>query len=888
METVSELGNKKIQAISSFLSPYFYKLEDLFNPNYLSMVGFVSNISRFLDDNDYEFRIFKYQKLISPSESVDIYRKTNFLPVQVNLTWDNQSQYYNIYQVDYDNNYKLIGTETQSKTVSYVIPSVKQQSFNKGLKTYPINGTGYYNIVASGALPRTNEASVNVSDVFNGAKIGNEDGGQLQVNVIENVNSAQGFNTVSNVTYSPLINFNNPEAKIADFNINSNYNGYYFISDGKNATITNAFNDLEFYVANTGALQCVLTDTDSTTTNIPANNVAIVANYPTKSVSALSSLPTSQANLLSGEILYLTAGANINTADFSSSTLISFSATIVNDSSSSIQIDYGTTSISIPANETRKLNFNNGWNGSTYSPTISASISYSNVQAQTSFISSKDSLVNLNYELLELQTKDYTNLPVYNFSNDKLSVNGDIDLDGDSFYFVNWSGQTSPLTPPTATKKKYFDSIKIFIKGAETESESIFVLKDDTDINISNFRPTSTVGQDKVYFFIKDDSVSRALNLKIVNGSEQTVLPRGSQDFKLTVKKTTDGITYSILYPSNDFSTVITDTREQMIVIKTNGVEIDIGYIESALKSNAFVYFVNKSNSDVIFKKNLTQNVFSLGTGEVAKAVLQKGSGRALISKVANPLSHLGFSITPATHLVDPSNINILNLKFCGTKIAVPSVSSFAGKNTFLLCKNRFLQNQIDQVTVAGSNLIENDLVGANSRVLRLFKKEASDKVPTIDIVEADKTNLTSFFREPTSSSNGYTDNDLVNHEFNVFYIKDQDLANFTISDLYARKGRYSGKILASTDRQLKLFSFDEIYPNRTLSGRSFDFDFDAGDTPDGLLSINASQGDSIILNSDLEDKGLKKLSELNDSHLCVNFAYSSILVQAEAVTFCY
>jgi hypothetical protein len=102
---------------------------------------------------------------------------------------------------------------------------------------------------------------------------------------------------------------------------------------------------------------------------------------------------------------------------------------------------------------------------------------------------------------------------------------------------------------------------------------------------------------------------------------------------------------------------------------------------------------------------------------------------------------------------------------------------------------------------------------------------------------------------------------------------------------LYARKGRYSGKILASTDRQLKLFSFDEIYPNRTLSGRSFDFDFDAGDTPDGLLSINASQGDSIILNSDLEDNGLKKLSELKDSHLCVNFAYSSILVQAEVVT---
>ena len=71
-------------------------------------------------------------------------------------------------------------------------------------------------------------------------------------------------------------------------------------------------------------------------------------------------------------------------------------------------------------------------------------------------------------------------------------------------------------------------------------------------------------------------------------------------------------------------------------------------------------------------------------------------------------------------------------------------------------------------------------------------------------------------------------------------------MATFTIADFYARENkRYSGKILTSPKRQLKqlkFFSFDEIYPTRTLSGTSFDFDFDAGDTPDGSLSINSSE----------------------------------------------
>jgi hypothetical protein len=44
-------------------------------------------------------------------------------------------------------------------------------------------------------------------------------------------------------------------------------------------------------------------------------------------------------------------------------------------------------------------------------------------------------------------------------------------------------------------------------------------------------------------------------------------------------------------------------------------------------------------------------------------------------------------------------------------------------------------------------------------------------------------------------------------------------------------------------------------------------------------------KADSIVINSISEDNGLKELSELKASHLCANFAYSSILVQTGAVT---
>jgi hypothetical protein len=888
MESSSSLGNNKIQAISSFLNPYFYKLSDLSTPNYLSMVGFVSNISRYLDDNNYEFRIFKYQKLISPSDSVNVLRKTNFLPVKVDWTWDGLAEYFNIYQVDANNNYKLLGTETQSKTTSYVIPSVKQASFDEGVTNFPVNGDGYYNIIASGALPLTAESQVNASVVFNGAKIGNDGSdGQLKVNVIQNVNSTQGFNPVSNVVYTPLINFNNPESKTSDFEINSNYSGYYFISNSKNATVTSSFKDMEFYVANVGASQCSLID--SVTTTIPANNVAEVKIYPTVTTTSISSLPSSQADVSNGEFLYLKNNASINASDFSSGSLISFYATIINDSASTITVSYGTTSVNIEAKKTKKLNFSNGWtSGSSYSPTITENIVYQNVEAQTSYISSKDSLVNLNYELLELQSKDYSELPVYNFSNDKLSVNGDIDLDGDSFYLVNWNGLSSPFSTPTATKKKFFDSIKIFIKGTESENDSIFVLKDDTEIDITNFRPNSLVGQDKIYFFLKDDAVGRALNLKIINDSEEVLLPRGSEDFKLTVKKTTSGgIEYAILYPSNDFSTVITDTREQLIVIKTDGTEIDVGYIESALKSNAFVYFVNRSSTDVLFRKNFIEQVFTLGTNKIARVVLQKGSGRAIISEITDSLNHFAFSINPSTHLADPSSINILNLKFCGTEISMPSVSSFVNENTFLIFKNRFSENKIDEVKVSqkSSSLLDKDLIQQNCRILSVVKENASDKVPTINRLEVDNINSSLIFKEPKTSSNSFYDNDSVLHDFNVFYIKDSGLSNFTISDFYARKNRYSGKIFTSTNRQITFSSFDEIYPQKTLAGRSFDFDFDLGDTPDGALSTNAAEKDFRIFNSDSEDNGLKTLSDLKASHLCVNFSYNYITLTTGSAT---
>lgn len=883
-----ELTNEIIGSVSSFLSPYSYKLKDTSTPNYLSLIAFRTNLSRFLNDSDYEFRVFKYEKLHSPFETVDIIRKVNFLPIQVNWNWDNKSKYFNIYQVDSGNNYRLLNTETVNNNTSFVIPNVKQQYFDLGLANFPVNGSGYYNIIVSGALPTTQEASVNASTLFNNNAIGN-DGSDfpMTVNTIQNTNYQSGYNLLAGTTYSPLIQFDNKESKQSNFTINSNYSGYYFITDSKSASITSAFDGLEFYVANTGSTSCSLSDSvNGGSTSISSNYVGVVANYPSKTTSAISSLPSLTAEVENGGFLYLTANASINPGDFSLGVLKTFTATIINNSSSSITISYSSASISIAANQTKKIDFSNGWNSS-YNPTVVENTNYSNVECQVSYISSDEDLVNFNHSLLELKPKSYSNLGIYNFSKDPLSINGDVDLDPDSFNLVSWDGSAAA---PTVNKKNYFDSIKIFLKGTESEPNNIFVLKDDTEIIISHFGADNSNQQPVEYFFLKDDSINRSLNLKIKNGANEYFLPRGSEDFKLTVTKDSKGIiSEKILFPSSDFSTVITDDKEQLIVVKTPSSKIDVGYIESALKSTSFVYFINKSTTPLEFSRNLTQTVFSLAHNKIARVVLEKGSGRASIVEISEAYNHLFFNIDPSIYLTGASGINLLNLKFCSAELEIPAASNFADSGTFLINKNRFAPNLIENTAVKQEqDLLENKLIKGNSKILKLYRKNSSDTTPTLARLEVDQINLNSVFGEKTSSAFGYYDSDSTFHEFDVFYIRDTGLKNLTVSDFYNREGAYSGKIICSTSRNLQLLSFDENKETPVFDkGDSFNFKFDQGTSPDGSIIFNKIDGDVQIFNEQNQNNALKTLTELKAGHLCANFSYDRVRLTTEAVDLC-
>ena len=82
LKSKSEDGDFTKKTISSqyaVISPYYFSEEDLVTPNFLSMVAFKTNLPLFLDDNNYEFRILKREKLSVFSDSADVIKKTNFL-----------------------------------------------------------------------------------------------------------------------------------------------------------------------------------------------------------------------------------------------------------------------------------------------------------------------------------------------------------------------------------------------------------------------------------------------------------------------------------------------------------------------------------------------------------------------------------------------------------------------------------------------------------------------------------------------------------------------------------------------------------------------------------------------------------------------------------------
>ena len=63
MSKEGDLTKKTISSEYAIISPYYFSEEDLETPNFLSMVAFKTNLPLFLDDNNYEFRILKRQKL---------------------------------------------------------------------------------------------------------------------------------------------------------------------------------------------------------------------------------------------------------------------------------------------------------------------------------------------------------------------------------------------------------------------------------------------------------------------------------------------------------------------------------------------------------------------------------------------------------------------------------------------------------------------------------------------------------------------------------------------------------------------------------------------------------------------------------------------------------
>lgn len=859
MDNISSLSNNNIAAVFNYINPFFYKSKDLETPNYLSMVSFSNNLPWFLDDSEYQFRIFKYQKLQSPSSSVDIIRKVNFLPVEVNWNVDSRCNYFNVFQVDSGNNYKLINTETVNTNKSYVVPSIKQQYFDLGLASYPINGSGYYNIVVSGSLPSIKDLSIDVSGLFNNIKIGNDDsnGQQSKISIVDNTNNSSGFVGLQNVTYSPLIDFNNPESKQESFTISNNYSGYYFITNGKDVNLSSVFQDFECYVANTGS-SC--TFYGSSNISMPTNRIVNVAKYPTITTSTLSSLSEGATILQNSEFLYIKENVTIDNSS-------SFQATVINDSSSANTITYGAGSVSIPANTTSYINFTNP-------NTISISKNYENIEYSSSTAKSNKEFINFDRKEILLNNQDYSSLGIFNFSKESLSINNNATLDADSFYLVDWNGKSSPSSTPTLTKKDYSDSIKVFLDGTENSDDSTILLTDDTDIYISNFSSDQTVS--KTYFFLKNEIVSRALNIKIINGSEEFVLPRGAQDFQLILSKGKSEVTYKILYPSSDFATVIGDAPEQLLLVKNNGTVIDVGYVEASLKSNSFVYILNKSSTDVLFKRNFVENIFSLGPNKIARVILQKGSNKAFITEAFGAYDHLNFKIDPAIHLTGVSGVNLLNLRFCDTKISLPQVSSFAGEDAFLLFKNKFLPNKIDEISVKQKDpLLEDGKLVNNSKIIKLYRDSISDTNPTIQRLEVDSLNIHDVFGEKLSSDDPYSDSDF-DYDFDLFYIKDTGLANITVEDFYNRKKLYQGKIISSTNRFLNINSFDEISKNRS-KGSFFDFKFDVGTCPDGSFYSKTTTDDVILFNQQNQEVAAKSIDQIKTNHLCVNFSYSSI-----------
>jgi len=887
--TIEDSGPFTKDAISAQggpVSPFYFSASDLAIPSYLSMVGFRTNLPLFLDDNDYEFRVAKYEKLAISTLNVDVIKKTNFFPIKVEWTQDPDCLFYNIYQKDSGNNLTLIKTENDpTKAFSYAIPDIKQTYIDQGVTYFTgVGQSGYYDLIVSGIVPAVTFSQNSISNEY-GFEIGDSNS-QLSVNKIdENTNYLP--KQISSPTYSFILNFNNPETRISNFTIDQNYNGYYFISSGASLiSLQNLNSSFEAYVANVNSISCSV---GSTTVN--ANNVGIIQGTSSPTTAGISSNPSATfdlSDLSKDGVLYLKETVNIT--DISSLTASeNFTLKVINDSNSSITVSYkSSSSVSVSANQTVFLSFDS----STVSLVGSA---LSNIYVQDDYIHyPSGGLLNLDHSDLYLDPAvSLSNFPIYNLSKNELTVNDSLSLESDSFNYVNWNGSTA-----TKSVKTYFDDIKIHIFGNETP-DKIFYLKDDTEIIISEYDASEAVFNQ--YYFIKDESVKRNLNIKITNGSSTFVIPRKNQDFRLKIRKSAVGgvISYDILYPSNDPFFEINDDLEQLIILNSGSSQnIDLYYIESQLPKNAFVYFINKSGKSISFYKGNISNVqYTLAENQVARAFIATvGLSQSIkIDILNNVYSHFEFEINPAIHLT--GSINILNLDFCGSEIRIPSVSNFTGNDLFLICKNRTSPNRIDPQSVFyENNLIQtadnpetlavNEVgnIADQSISLRLYKQNTGDRFPTIE-----RTSFLSF-NQTDSKPLILNDNTPEGDQTDYFYINDtgNSLSSFGVRDYYDRKSKYNGKIFLQSQKKFTAFSFDENHSittsqNKTSSkqfSNSLTFDCDSDNFVNGNFNVE-EKDDAFIINSKSENGS----SEITFSYavyinqILINFSYDSVIV---------
>ena len=879
MGSVSSFSVDKFGSINVTPSPYFYKLPDFNTLNYLGIVAFRTNLPLFLDDNDFEFRIAKYEKLTLFSNTVNVIKKTNFLPVGVNWTPSSQSEYYNIYQKDFYGNLTLIRTLNGKGSSAFALPDIKQRLVNLGVSGFGgLNGTGYYDIVVSGIIPAVTTGSQSVSSSY-GFTVGDSDD-QLTSRSLQNNNPIFTAEAISNVTYSGILDFYNPELKTENFQLEPKYDGYYFLSSGASATLFGLSNRaFEAYVVSSGL--STITVGGSSVAN---GQVAAIGNNGSISVSTTKSNPASSLDLGdfdNNQVLQITSDVTITDIGAAAPKTIF----VINDSSSSRTITFGASNYSLAANKTAKLLFG---------PPISLAGSLlDNYEIQNEKIyRPKNSLLNLDHNAIEFGSDTLTSIGVYNQFTDQVSLKNSAgssvgSLAADSFNVVSWNGSTA-----TVSQKEYFDDIKIYLKGTESEDSLATIVRDDIEIILSYFQPDASSAE-KSYFFLKDEESNRDFTIKITNGSSSFFVPRQNQNFKLTVIKIGSQISYSILYPAGDPLFEITNKKEQLVIIN-QAMYINLDGLKARMRSDSFVYFINKSSGPLNFSNDEFTAGISVAPNQVAKAYIANGS--LSIELIGSPraidngvFSRLSFTIDPAVHMVDSTSI--LDLEFCGTQIKIPSVSNFDGKELFLVCRNRTIPNIIDPTTVTDlDGVIEtsdqtntqeiNDIgqIRENSIALRLYRKSVADLYPSIEKIP--------FIQEisPRSFSKLVIENDsqpqTESSERN-FYIDDDDLDSFVLRDFYNRKTPYEGKVFLPSIKSFTLKSFDRNTSFTTQSrSQVLGFDYFPDKFANGRFTIDDSRSARIFNNSTEDGSNtLTTTTDITTDEIGVNFSYSNVII---------